>query len=69
MMVCPKCSKPGVPDRAVIAAETVYECKTCGLFTVEGGAKWVRNGPCLVGTLRFIAESRDDKDGDAWSGA
>jgi hypothetical protein len=63
MMTCPKCSQPAIPDRAVIADETVYECKKCDLYTVEGSAKWVRGGPFLVGTLRFLAESRDGRSG------
>ena len=61
MMICPKCSKPGTPDKSVIADETVYECKPCRRFTVEGAAKWVAGGPYLIGTLRFLAESRDAK--------
>jgi hypothetical protein len=49
-----------MPDRATIADETVYECKKCDLYTVEGSTKWVRGGPYLIGVLRFLAESRDE---------
>jgi hypothetical protein len=59
MMTCPKCSEAGTPDKAVIADETVYECKTCHCLTVEGGAKWVADGPYLITELRLLAESRD----------
>jgi hypothetical protein len=59
MMTCPKCSNPVAPDKAVIADETVYECKTCHRFTVQGGAEWVADGPYLITELRLLAESRD----------
>ena len=62
MMICPKCSQPAMPDRAAIADEAVYQCKTCDLYTVEGSPKWVRGGPYLVGTLRYLAESRDARE-------
>jgi hypothetical protein len=61
MMICPKCSQLAEPDRGAIADETVYQCKSCDLYTVERGAKWVEGGPCLISELRIIAESRDRK--------
>ena len=59
MMICPKCSQPATPDRAAIEDETVYQCKTCDLYTVENGPKWVEGGRYLISELRIIAESRD----------
>jgi hypothetical protein len=61
VMICPKCRQPGTPDRGVIVDETVYNCKTCDLYTVEGAAKWVKGGAYLINTLRSLSESRDSK--------
>ena len=60
-MVCPKCSRPAESDKNAIEDETVYQCKTCDLYTVENGSKWVEGGPYLISELRMIAESRDRK--------
>ena len=59
MMICPKCSQPAAEDKGAIADETVYQCKPCDLYTVQGGFKWIEGGPYLIGELRIIAESRD----------
>jgi hypothetical protein len=58
-MICPNCSQLTLPDRAVIADETVYHCKSCDLHTVENGSRWVDGGPYLIIELRIIAEARD----------
>jgi hypothetical protein len=47
MMICPKCSQPAAADKFAIADETVYWCKSCDLYTVENGSKWVQGGPYL----------------------
>jgi hypothetical protein len=47
------------PDWGAIADETVYQCKSCDLYTVQNGSKWVEGGPYLISELRIIAESRD----------
>jgi hypothetical protein len=59
MMICPKCSQPAAADKFAIADETVYWCKSCDLYTVENGSKWVEGGPYLLGELLIIAESKD----------
>jgi hypothetical protein len=59
MMICPKCSQPAAADKIAIEGETVYQCRSCDLYTVENGSKWVEGGPYLIGELRIIAESRD----------
>jgi hypothetical protein len=58
-MICPKCSQLAEPDRAAIADEIVHQCKSCDLYTIEKGARWVEGGPYLMSELRIIAESRD----------
>ena len=58
-MICPKCSQPAKSDKNAIEDETVYQCKTCDLYTIENGVKWVEGGPYLIGELRVIAEARD----------
>jgi hypothetical protein len=58
-MICPNCSQLATPDRGAIADETVYQCKSCDLYTVQGGFKWIEGGPYLIGELRIIAELRD----------
>jgi hypothetical protein len=58
-MICPNCSQLATPDRGAISDETVYQCTSCDLYTVENGSKWVEEGPYLLGELRIIAESRD----------
>jgi hypothetical protein len=58
-MICPKCSQLAESDRGAISDETVYQCTSCDLYTVENGSKWVEGGPYLIGELRIIAESRD----------
>ena len=59
MTICPKCSQPAAADKGAIVGETVYECTSCGLYTVQNGSKWVEGGPYLIGELRIIAESRE----------
>ena len=58
-MICPRCSQMATPDWGTIADETVYQCKSCDLYTVENGARWVEGGSYLLNELRIIAESRD----------
>jgi hypothetical protein len=57
MMICPKCSQLAEPDMGAIAGETVYHCKSCDLYTVQNGSKWVEGGPYLIFVRGFRGAS------------
>ena len=58
-MICPKCSQLAEPDRAQSPTKLCTGAKSCDLYTVENGPKWVEGDRYLHSELTIIIESRE----------
>ncbi len=57
MTQCPTCHQKTIRTTTLVEGATIFACRGCGRFLVEGAAEWIEAGPNLRERLIALAAS------------